>query len=161
MQQIENADIGTEICDNLPAELLEEKFNRMEFNQQHGINPSNPNGDHLWDEKGLIKFSQEFKRSKEYIDRSSEQNSEVSLMDIIHDEDGIQNKKNKDKNKKSEIKKKNEYEEMELGIRKIKKNTEDKDGRNQPNNKNMTLAEEAEIELARKLGRRKDQKQPT
>lgn len=49
----------------------------MEFNAQHGIDPSNPNGDHLWDEKRLIKFSNEFRKSKDFInvERNSEQSS--------------------------------------------------------------------------------------
>lgn len=29
MEEIENGDMGTEIGDNLPAELLQEKFNRL------------------------------------------------------------------------------------------------------------------------------------
>lgn len=85
------------------------------MNNQYGFDPSaNPNGDYLWDEKGLIGFSQNnIASTKHFPDNYNREESEVEFMDIVRDQDGTANF-----NKK---KKKNMVDEMNLGIKKKKK----------------------------------------
>lgn len=96
MEEIENGDMGTEIGDNLPAELLQEKFNRLELNNNYGFDPSaNPNGDYLWDEKGLIGFSQNINSSNKLGENLHDQGSEVEFLDVLGEQDGTRKKKRK------------------------------------------------------------------